>query len=644
MSEYTHDDAGSDVIYKEYSALKAMGAMQHLPPKPERRVPIIEKDDYHLGIAARFRRVASIVPENVAIYASGQSITYKELDQASDHLACQMIDRELIGSNPVVIGTEDPVSHIIGIFATLKAGGYYLPLSWQLPDARKEQIFKAVNASVAIATTQAEDKYLNRYYEVLSSYKVFPQRNYLVAPVQAPAHAAYVLFTSGSTGKPKGVVQTQENLLRNTAWQTEALSIDEADRFSQIHAESTMGAVRATLNSLLNGATLCPFSISNSNLSDFEKWLLEVRPSVLHSAASFFRVFAKAFGSRSEDVFDHVRLMILGGEAVVTSDFDLFREVMPSNCYLVTGLGSTETTTVRMMCLPKNATPKSYEGRLPLGFSVPGTTVRLVDPGEDDKFKGSVGELEIESDYLFAGYWPLQNGEPSRITKYRMGDLGFCSEDGLLFHFGRKDNQVKIRGNRVDLLEIEHVVRDITGVSDVCLVVQKLSGSDVFINLFVVPVDETAVTKDKLRYFLRKFLPLYMMPNSIQLLDEFPRMAGGKLDVSKLKNMSSSVDGEDAISILEEGFRKFGLSMPEKVRTLLECFEETSFGFFKRYVLQAPSGLHMEQIHFRDLQIDSLSALEICLNIEKKLGVILTSEQLLSHRGFSTLLKEVGNE
>ena len=619
---------------------RALGDMGALPSLPKRGGPVlapVSGGDFGSGIAARFRQVAAACPHNIAIWKTGRQVTYGELDRVSDALASTLIRRGMIGSRPVALGTEDAIGYVCGFLAILKAGGFYLPVSHQLPAERRNAILKQVSPDAAIATTEAEASYLGAIgrLERSDGAALSGGAQVDVASWPAPSEAAYVLFTSGSTGTPKGVVQSQKNLLRNTSWQTDALSIDCSDRFSQLHADGTMGAVRATLNALLNGATLCPFDISATDLTSFGEWIRLAQPTVLHSAASFFRVFAKALSGERQ--FNSVRLMILGGEAVTGDDFQLFRKRLPATSYLCTGLGSTETTTVRMMCLPPQAEPVLLGGRLPLGFPVPGTRIRLADSAPDETSAGTIGEMELECPTLFPGYWPLDNAAPAGERRFRMGDLALRTAEGVLYHMGRKDHQVKVNSNRVDLLEIERAVSGIHGVREACVIAETVHGSNAKLLLFVHRDDPTALTTEKIRYFLRRWFPPYMRPGSIFLRDSLPRIAGGKIDIGQLRQSAQQETGADTLDDLRQG--RTGADAE-----LLECFIDTSYPFLRHFFSDAGDKNAFDEIELRALPFDSLSTLEICLNIEMRFGVRIDPDKLASFRRYRDLLKALTGE
>jgi non-ribosomal peptide synthetase component F len=205
---------------------------------------------------------------------------------------------------------------------------------------------------------------------------------------------------------------------------------------------------------LLNGASLFPRDLREDGLATLAQWLLEEKITVYHSVASVFRQFA-AGNAKDGSRFPEIRLVIFGGERVLTSDVLLVRQSLSPECVLFTGLGSTETGTVRQMIV---APETKLSGKVvPLGYPIDGMEVLLLDESGREVGFNQIGEIAVRSCYLSPGYW--QNQELTRQVfltgnaderVYRTGDLGCLGSDGLLVHQGRKDFQVKIRGFRIE--------------------------------------------------------------------------------------------------------------------------------------------------------------------------------------------------
>jgi len=642
-------------------ALHAMGAMERVAGDFDWfETPSIPfaADALEHSIAGRFQAVAALQPDRTAILLPEREITYGALEATSNVLAASLLGRIDPGT-PVAVGTRDPVLHIVAVLGVLKAGGLYTAISDHLPTDRQRLILDLVAPALFLATSSEE---ATRHADVeglsierveeLSAQSVaklsapepfapepfapepFAPEPLVVEPFAArpPADACYVLFTSGSTGTPKGAVQSQRNVLRNCRWHVETMRLSPDDRMTQLYSAGTMGAVRATWNALLSGAVLCPYAVGEGELSRLFAWMKRTRPSVFHCAASLFRTLTKGF-ERDRDLVAGVRLLILGGEAVVRRDFDAFAKLFPERSLMSTGLGATETTTVRSMLLPPSAEPATFEDRLPLGFAVPGLEMHLKDPVS--RQDGSVlGEIRIESRDLFFGYWPdAPLSDPGGVRAYDTGDLALCRADGVVFHAGRRDHEVKIRGNRVNLLEIERVVRSADGVQDCVVFTLMDDAGDPLIVLTIDALDRTAVTSHRIRYLLSKHLPAYMVPSMINFVEALPRGSGGKVKLGVLREavqQNRRFRGEDP-------FARHRAMLSGAGRLLMQCLDETSHRFFRRWAETKGANAGIFVANFRDMDIDSLSALEVCLNIERYFGVSLSEETLLGFHRFAQL-------
>lgn len=625
----TAPDAGDD-------ALREMGALSAVENQYDwfkEDILSFEPESVEIGLANHFRRAANQFPNHLAIDAPHQKLSYETLDIESDKIALWITQQNLNTDLPIAVGTKDSVLHVIAILGILKAGGFYIAISHTWPEAKQTQTLAAIS-SPAFLTSD-----INEFHNPLDDIQVTSISELLLTPkatsyvLKSPSKYCCIIFTSGSEGEPKGVVQNQANILHNTMWQTNALRISSKDKLSQLHPEGSMGAIRATFNALLNGATLSPFMLQGTDLSQFQTWLSNKKPSILHSSASLFRSITRAL--LNDELFSSVRLMILGGEAVIEEDYDLFSKRFPENSLFCTGLGSSETTTVRMMLLPRKLKPPTFKGRLPLGYVKPGFTFNLEAKINENLDSGFTGEIIIESEFLFSGYWPLDEKNQIKMT-YATGDLGHRAENGLVYHIGRNDQQIKIRGHRIDLLAIENRVRAITGVLDCALVSDEEVGSDARYFVFAVPKDDDVLSTDKVSYFLRKQFPIYAQPAKVFLVGQLPRESGGKVSIPTLRNylvQQRRLEGD-----LLEPHKK---DLETVALRLFECLEKTNYPFLKRWAQFTDFNKPVGRLLMSDLDIDSLTALEICLNIEEEFRVDIIPTNIFKFQYFGDLLEEI---
>lgn len=655
------------------AALAKMGALSHVTEE-YRSVdaePLkISEAEIHHGIASRFEFAASQFPNNVAIRYGQQSIKYDRLQTASNAVANWLLAKKAPLDVPIAIAIENPIFFAIAILGVWKAGGFYLPIpindalfvNSMLREHSPPKMLIHSSEGYAFAAKFAESESIE---EILSH----GDGRHIESARHSPF--AFVMYTSGSTGPQKGVVQRQKTLMHNLKYQSERQQITSCDRLTQLYPLGKMGAVRSLLNALLNGATLCPFDVAIENLARFEEWLADAQPSIFHCSASMFRAIATKLPAKA---FAHIRLLILGGEVVYKSDYLLFKEKFEDRSLLCTGLGSTETPTVSMMFLPKSARVIDVDGRLPLGFIKPGVYMKarflgdgpteaaehgrisvvgrllgFMRPGVNIKarFLGNgpsedaehgrrsvVGRLEIESLWMFAGYWPVVANVSSAAESpqtYLSRDLVRIEPSGAMYYEGRDSNLLNIKGNLFKLSDIEIAVRNVPDVIDCAVLSHDDESGKPLIFVFAVESRRNSLSPIKIQYFLRDALPSFAQPFRISVLATLPRLRGDKVDVKKLRKLISR-------QAKKGGLDDFKSSLDESEQKMLACFENTSYPFLKNWVTYNTFDGGIGKLKIADLDIDSLSLLEIASNIEEKFKKNIDPRDLLRFKRIKDIL------
>ena len=500
------------------------------------------------SIPLRFEAQVRLQPNKLAIQSDTGALTYAELNAHANRQAHALIAAGHSTAEPIALLLDQGAAYISALLGVLKAGHCYVPLDPANPSVRNEQMLEDAGARCIV--THRDNLELARSLaagrcEVLDVDALAPD-----APSHDPAIAvspdalAYVLYTSGSTGRPKGVMMDHRAVLHNMMRHAQAFDIRPEDRQSLLYTCSVYGGTRDIFNALLTGASLHVFSVKQQGVAGLAQWLKDSGITIYCSVATVFRQFVATLSA--SDAFPALRLIKLGGEASHRKDIDLYRAHFSKACMLHCGLGSTETGVVRhffvdhQMELPGSA--------VPLGYPIPGMEVLLL--GEDGKpvKLGEIGEIVIRSRYVARGYWhrpDLNNSvfapdeTDSEARLYRTGDLGVLRSDGCLEHRGRKDFQVKVRGNRVELAEIEIALRDLEGVAHAAVTVRKDRHEQNYLVAYVV-ARERKLTTSALRAALVTRLPDYMVPSVFVMMDCLPQTPNGKIDRQALPAPTSN--------------------------------------------------------------------------------------------------------
>jgi acyl-coenzyme A synthetase/AMP-(fatty) acid ligase/acyl carrier protein len=334
---------------------------------------------------------------------------------------------------------------------------------------------------------------------------------------------------------------------------TNALHIHPDDRLTLLSSYSFDAAKMDIYGALLNGAALYPFNIKKeANLNRLAHWLRDEKITIYHSIPTLYRHFTETLGA--DDQFPGLRFIVMGGEAVYQRDIEKYRKYSPGNCLFINGLGPTESTVTLQYFLDKNT--EITREAIPVGYPVEDTEVFLLNDNNREASMFGTGEIVYKSEYLALGYLndPAKtdnvfgkNPLTGKDRVYQSGDLGKRLPDGSIEYIGRKDLQVKVRGYRVELGEIESQLlkhRDIKKVVVVTGNMLKQSGNtkpmpDKYICAYIISAQPPASTE--LREYLSEKLPDYMIPSVFMTVDEIPLTPTGKPNRSALPEPDKSV-------------------------------------------------------------------------------------------------------
>jgi acyl-coenzyme A synthetase/AMP-(fatty) acid ligase len=307
---------------------------------------------------------------------------------------------------------------------------------------------------------------------------------------------------------------------------------------------------RDVFRALLNGAAVYPVEIKQEGLAGLADWLIQEEITMYNSVPSAFRHFVHTLTGAEQ--FPKLRLIKLVGETLYKRDVELYQKHFAPHCILVNSLGVTETGTVRQYFIDKNTHITS--SLVPVGYPTDDKEVLLLDEDGNEVGVNQIGEIVVKSRYLSPGYWrrpeltqakffPDPAGGEKRL--YHTGDLGMLQPDSCLIHLGRTDFQVKIRGNRVEIGEIETALLDLDTVKEAVVVAREDVPGHKRLVAYIVPVNHSVPSVSTLRRALAEKLPDYMIPAAFVLMDTLPLTGIGKVDQRALPapgNTRSALD------------------------------------------------------------------------------------------------------
>ena len=425
-----------------------------------------------MSLAEVFERVAAAHGHHSALVSSHWRPSYTQLNATANGLARTIIARSGEPGDRVAILMEHDAPAIAAIVAVLKASRIVVALNPTHPAARLRELIEDCDPSLVLTDATLR---------TLAAQVAGPQRPILQSeeaggrqsddnlPIVLPPEQVAVLgYTSGSTGRPKGVMMTHRQILRNVLIDTEAMEYSSNDRIPLFGSVSGTQGILAVWCALLNAAALYPFPVITKGITGLSGWMGRCGISIYNSSPSIFRHFVKTLDPDFR--FPVVRAVRLGSESATSEDFKLFQAHFREDCRFVHTLSSTETCNIAWSRYARG--DKVPEGRLPVGMVSKGQEVLILDEDGRSVTRGETGEIVVRGRYLAAGYWrnpqltlKLFSEDPDGGSRqFRTGDYGRINAAGELEFCGRRDDRIKIRGNRIALSEIEEALHRMGGI------------------------------------------------------------------------------------------------------------------------------------------------------------------------------------
>ena len=485
------------------------------------------------GIVDLLRGHAAARPGALALGAQGRGLTYGELEIKSSELAKQLL---LKGVGPeVLVGVCIPSSPdmVVAALAVLKAGGAYLPLDPSHPAERLSTILEDARPLLVIVPEGASLPEGTWSVLALSRSELEPNGGDAALPTSlSPQSLSYVVYTSGSTGEPKGVEITHASLSNLVAWHRRAFAVGPTDRAAQIASPAFDASVWEVWPYLASGASvLFPEEGARRDPERLRAWLLAEGVTMAFVPAPMAeRLVALPFPRGCA-----LRMLLTGA--------DRLHSFAPPGLpfTLVNNYGPTECTVVA------TSGPVAPEGRSeglpPIGRPIDNVRVVLRDDRGEPVPEGGIGELYIGGAGVARGY----RNDPALTARrfiaapasvggrfFKTGDLAQRLPDGQLAFLGRVDEQVKLRGFRIEPAEVVAALKQYAGVAEAAVVLQGSDGAEARLVAYVVPREGARPAEGALRLFLRERLPEYMVPASFRALGALPLNTSGKVDRAAL--------------------------------------------------------------------------------------------------------------
>lgn len=488
------------------------------------------------SIASLFDETATAYSQRVALAYQNTTYRYSELRLKASAMARTFQEAGVVPGDVVGLITPRCPEMIIGILAAFYCGASYLPIDVNMPAGRIEFLLDDGNVKI-IATLSgfasrlpADLLFVELDRALVDTTDHSSETIPLPGLTTSSSAPAYIMYTSGSTGQPKGCVVTHRNIAR----------LVKGNNFARFDAEQSLlltGAPIFDANTfeiwsvLLNGGRLC--LADEADILDPARLKIQLTQ---HNITSLWLTSALFNQLCEADVslFAGLQQLLVGGDVLSPNHIRKLREAYP-DVAIINGYGPTENTTFSATHLIDQVDT----GRLPIGKPIKNSTAYIVDKNLQLLPTGAYGELCVGGDGVAIGYLNRPELTASVFVKnpfaegnlYRTGDIARWLPDGSIDLLGRKDFQIKIRGFRVELGEIERVFTAIDGIQEAIVIVRG-EGADKQLHAYFVAVNQLDVVQ--LRVLLARQLPGYMIPAYMLQIQKFPLTVNGKVDRAAL--------------------------------------------------------------------------------------------------------------
>ncbi len=552
-----------------------------------------------------FRQQAERLPEKIALADPQATMSYRELNRASDHLATEL-QAEGVGPGQIVaLCIEDSIEMVLAILGVLKAGACYAPIAPDYPAERINYIMSDTQTQLVIIGKKQEPMFAD--YQDLkaivleaSHYRDLTADTCSGLPTPDPRDLAYIIYTSGSTGRPKGVMVEHGSLMNVILHFTKEFGYDESEKQVLMANYVFDPSVEQMFTPLTNGAQL--FLLHRDQKLDPEflaEFITENEITHLHATPSLIKTLIP------QD-YPSLRRICSGAEVCPIALVEAWAPYADfHNKY-----GPTEATICSIT--HRYDSSRRYGKNLPIGKPVSNTQTYILDAKQNLQVIGAIGEIYLGGVCLTRGYLNREELTQERfITSpfdpeqklYRTGDRARYLPDGTIVYLGRGDDQIKIRGFRVELGEIKNVLEQNEAVREA--VVLFRSEPSPMILAFVIP--EKEIESTELLSYLDGKLPSYMIPGALQILDRFPLNQSAKIDRQALL----------ARPIFENARSKF-VAARNTTETQLTQLWHTVLG-------HRHFGIHQS---FFTVGGDSIKVIQLAGMLQKQLGVQIRAKHI----------------
>lgn len=580
-----------------------------------------------------FERQAELTPDRVAVTIADSEVTYGELNRRVNRLAHHLIARGVKPDTLVGISMDRSIEMVVALYGVLKAGGGYIPLDADYPRERLNYLIEDSRAQLVLTQRHHASLFSGSGHNVLILDE--GEDPALHEPDHNPnvevdgSHMIYMYYTSGSTGKPKGVVNTHAGVANRVVWLQDTFEMGGNDKLLQKSPYSFDVSVWEFFWPLMAGAQLV-LALPGMHVDSAYLWKTISEKEITH--VQFVPTVLQTFLAEPElhRELPSLKHVFCCGEALTHSLQEQFFKVLPARLHNVYGPTEAAIFVTHWEC--RRGSDSSV---VPIGAAIPGNAMYVLNEEMQPVGDGEVGELFISGVGVARGYHNRPEltaerflSDPFRAEQgwrmYRTGDLGRWLPDGVLECLGRNDDQVKLRGYRVELGEISTVLEEHPGIGQSVTIMREDNPGDQRIVSYFIPAAGESPSISELRLHMQNKLPEYMVPSFFVEMERFPLTPSGKTDRRALPGpMASRLD--------------LGSYAPPETVTQKEIAE-----IWSSILAFDKIGLDDD---FLDLGGHSLLGMQILIRLQQTMNVKITLRDMLTRgmtvRGLADLVEEV---
>lgn len=478
-----------------------------------------------MNITYKFEQIVTQYNDRVALASEYEGeLSYRELNNYANYIAQTIIINGL-NKRPIIgICISRSFKMIATMLGVLKAGLAYVPIDPSYPSERISYYIENSEIEYILCDENSKKAVSEKYRKiVLPKYSNINEENVQKFIDEEGNKLAYVQYTSGSTGTPRGVMISHDSIMNTLQWQIDYYHLNERDVVLQIPSYAFASSVEDIYSTLLSGGKLVLIKSKDLlRLSYLNRLVDKYKITHFIMVPSLYREFISYLRKNST-----LRFVIIAGEPfnqeIIKRHYDILPGVKLYNEY-----GMTETSVACFATMVKMENIPNIIGSL-----IPNMQAKIMEPDED-----GIGELYVSGSGLAQGYHKDDEGTKEKFVNignvlyFKTGDYVKRNQDGLFIHMGRKDKQIKVSGQRVNLSEIDNVLSSLEGVTHVSSTVVKIKGADKILTFIEGSKKDVVFYKD----YLSAKLPVYYMPSFIKVVNSFEYLPNRKINIKKMKD------------------------------------------------------------------------------------------------------------